>query len=87
MNARNDVKTIRPEFGCEECAGSGSTGDLLRGLIFSWLAGSSDAPRTSRLHNGCSGPIGSPHVSSGGREPLHLPGVSSYPRTLVRGGV
>ena len=39
--------------------------DLPRGLIFSWLAGSSAAPRTSRPHNGCSRPIGSPHVSTG----------------------
>ena len=37
--------------------------DLPRGLIFSWFAGSSAAPRTSRPHNGCSRPIGSPHVS------------------------
>src|SRR5947199_7090243 len=29
--------------------------------IFSWPAGSSASPRTSRPHNGCSRPIGSPN--------------------------
>jgi hypothetical protein len=33
--------------------------------MFSWLAGSRAVPRTPRPHNGGSGPIGSPDVSSG----------------------
>jgi len=65
MNARNDVKRPSDQSLDARLVLAAVNCDLPRRLIFSWLAGSSAAPRTPRPHNGCSRPIGSPHVSSG----------------------
>ena len=63
MNVHNDVK--RPSDHLDLRLVARLNCDLPRGLIFSWLAGSSAVPRTPRSHNVSSRPIRSPHVSSG----------------------
>ena len=65
MNARNDVKRPSDQSLDARLVLAAAQLRFAAGLIFSWLAGSSAAPRTPRPRNGCSSPIGSRHVSSG----------------------
>src|ERR1700676_1713785 len=65
INARNDVKRPSDQSLDERLVLAAAQLRFAARVDFLVLAGSSAAPRTSRPHNGCSRPIGSPHVSSG----------------------